>query len=194
MQICRKDTHEALAIRRAQLERSPTVENYQAVLTAAQAAGRDLAAYRDALFVWAQAQAQEARQAVRAGSDPWGPGTPGSSGRHVGVRTAWLLADGRVDEALALVQPPHVCQPAQMRAIAKQLPAARNAQAVPLLLRVFALAMPRASTPYSDELALVRDIATRMNPAQRAIWLASLRAQYKPKRNFVKGLDALKGP
>lgn len=183
---------EALAIRRAQLEKSPTAEHYQAALKAARAAGRDPAAYRDALFAWAQGR--ETQQAVGARSYPWARATPGVAGRHVGVRVAWLLADGRLDEALALVQLPHVCQPELLRAIANKLPTSRNAQAVPLLLRVFALAMPQASTPYSDVLALVRDISTRMDPAQRGIWLASLRVEYKPKRNFIKGLDAMKGP
>jgi hypothetical protein len=37
-------------------------------------------------------------------------------------------------------------------------------------------------------LSLVRQALDRMQPAQRSQWLASLRSQYKAKRNFIKEL------
>ena len=186
---------EALAIRRKQLEKSPTVEHYKAVLKAAKAAGRDAAAYREELFAWAQAREVEQGLRTMGGrSSPWARSAPGISGRHVGTRAQWLLADGKLDEAFVLVQPPHVCEPELLRTIAHKLPPARDAEAVPLLLRVFAVAMPSASTPYKNELALVAETASRMKQPERGQWLALLRAEYKPKRNFIKGLDALKIP
>ena len=183
---------EALAIRRRQLEKSPTAENYQAVLKAARAAGRDPSSYREELFAWAQAL--ETQQTVGGRSSPWARSTPGVTGRHVGTRTEWLLSDGGLDEALALVQPPHVCESRLLRTIALELPEARSREAVPLLLRVFAFAMPGASTPYRDVLHLVKEIASRMLPPERCHWLAQLRAEYKAKRNFIMGLDELAIP
>lgn len=186
---------EALAIRHRQLEKSPTVAHYKAVLKAAKTSGRDTNAYRDELFSWAQAREIEPGQKTGDGRNgPWARHTPAPSGRDVGTRVQWLLADAKLDEALALVQPPHVCGPVLLRTIALKLPPVRHAEAVPLLLRVFAVTMPGASTPYRNELDLVVEAASRMKQPERAQWLALLRAEYKPKRNFIKGLDVLKIP
>jgi hypothetical protein len=57
-----------------------------------------------------------------------------------------------------------------------------------LLLRVFAQAMRTASTPYQDELALVSEIAERLDAADRSAWLAKLRIEFKAKRNFIRDL------
>jgi hypothetical protein len=78
-----------------------------------------------------------------------------------------------------------------LREIAHKLPAGRNAEALPLMLRVFEFAMPRAATPYTEVLGVVQETAARMEPLPRAQWLAYLRAEYKAKRNFIKGLDVL---
>jgi uncharacterized Zn finger protein len=186
---------EALTIRRRQLEKSPTVEHYKATLKAAKAAGRDMAAYREELFTWVQAREIEQGQRVMGGRPSvWGRSVPGVAGRHVGTRAQWLLADGKLDEALALVQPPHVCEPALLHAMALKLPLARYAEAVPLLLRVFAVTMPGASTPYKNELTLVAETASRMQQPERGQWLALLRAEYKAKRNFIRGLEAIEIP
>jgi hypothetical protein len=63
-----------------------------------------------------------------------------------------------------------------------------------LLWRVFAATMPGASTPYREVLHLVKETASRMLPPERGQWLAQLRAEYKAKRNFIKGLDAIAIP
>lgn len=57
-----------------------------------------------------------------------------------------------------------------------------------LLLRVFASAMQASQSPYGEELQLVEEIASHMDAAQRARWIEQLRAEYKAKRNFVRGL------
>ncbi len=54
--------------------------------------------------------------------------------------------------------------------------------------------MPGASTPYREVLHLVKETASRMLPPERCQWLAQLRAEYKAKRNFIKGLDAIAIP
>ena len=182
---------EALAIRRGQLERSPTVEHFQSAQKAAIAAGREPVAYRDDLFAWAQAREQDAVVGARLGV--LSRGSAGAKGRHVGTRAAWLLAEGRLDDAVQLVQPPHVCEPQLLRTMAMQLPQTRYPEAVLLLQRVFAVSMPGASTPYRDVLQIVGETARRMAEPARSQWLAWLRAEYKAKRNFIKGLDTLKG-
>lgn len=65
---------------------------------------------------------------------------------------------------------------------------AQDVQARVLLLRLFETTMSRASTPYTEVLNLVRLALDRMNAADRALWLTSLRSQYKAKRNFIKEL------
>ena len=72
--------------------------------------------------------------------------------------------------------------------IARHLPSEQRDQALALLLRVFGSAMQRSSSPYRDELALVEEIARRMDAARRTAWLAQLRKEYKAKRNFVRDL------
>jgi hypothetical protein len=86
--------------------------------------------------------------------------------RNVSLRAQVLLAEGRADEALALVQPPAVCHPFVLRELALTLGADRYDQAVALLKRVFVLAMRRAQTPYRDGRAGAADRrAADRNPA-----------------------------
>jgi hypothetical protein len=176
---------EALVIRRRQLEARPDVEHFRAALKSAQNAGRDVASYRAELFAWAQAQELKVRAAPS-----WSRQAGPAGERDVSIRVRWLLADKQLDEALALVQAPHRCDAKLLREIAAKLPASRNQEALPLLLRAFEFAMPSASTPYTDVLEIVKEAIVRMEPLPRAQWLASLGAQYKAKRNFIKGLDA----
>lgn len=179
---------EALAIRRRQLEANPEVERFQAVLAAAGRAGRDVRAYRSELFAWAEAQERLPRpdpgyaRAIGRGAAPASP--------DVSVRVGWLLAEGDADAALALAQTPHRCSLDLLLVLARNLPKDRDAQAVPLLQRVFDAQMARAGSPYEEPLALVRETVVRMPPDQVRSWLAYLRAQYKAKRNFIKGLPA----
>lgn len=188
-------TEEALAIRRLQLEKQPSVERYEAVLQAAKQAKQNVPAYREDLFAWAQSQEmqQENLRHLWAAKSSQKLSAKASA-RHVDTRVKWLLSEGHVDQALALVQSPNVCQMALLHEVAKKLPTERDAQAVPLLLRVFAATMPQASSPYSGELALVLETALRMPQPHRSQWLALLRAEYRAKRNFIKGLDVLKIP
>jgi hypothetical protein len=48
--------------------------------------------------------------------------------------------------------------------------------------------MQGASSPYRSELALVKEIGQRMDPAKRSRWLEQLRTEYKAKRSFVRDL------
>ncbi|MDO5691783.1 MAG: hypothetical protein Q4G70_04780 [Pseudomonadota bacterium] len=173
---------EALAIRRRQLENSPSVEHYAAVLRAAQAAGRDVAAYRQELLDWAiQRELVERKQRQR-----WTPDSP----LDVSTRLRWLLYEDRLDDAVALARPPHASTASLLHELALQLPEARRDDALALLRRVFDARMARANSPYAEELQVVREMLARQTPEQRRQWLAHLRVAYKAKRNFIKGLDA----
>ncbi|MFC3108569.1 SWIM zinc finger domain-containing protein [Undibacterium arcticum] len=185
--------NEAYAIRRKQLEKSPTVANYQAVLKNAKTAGLDVALVREGLFFW---QIQEEQQALKKPAYQQRLALPnsdnkrgGNAGLVVSARVGWLLAENRVEEALALVQIPNRCAPELLHAIASRLPSSENQRAVVLLLRLFEHAMPGASTPYTQALDLIREILPRMPDS--AQWLSQLRMQYKAKRNFIKGLAEL---
>ena len=179
---------EALALRRKQLEASPTPAHFLAVLQAAQSAGKDRATYRQALYHWA---AQRELAPPAAHSRLMARHQAQADARNVGTRAQWLLAEGLVDEALALVQAPHVCHPNILQDIARKLPAAQSEAAVALLLRVFAAEMPNASTPYREVLGLVHDICKRMDSQPRKHWLLHLKIHYQAKRNFIKGLEGL---
>ena len=180
---------EALAMRRKQLEQSPSSENYLTLLKAAQAAGKNQADYRTELFDWARQR--EAERPSTMTQRMWQSSSKNNQGNNVSVRVEWLLTDKAFDEALALVQPPHVCEPDLLLAIARKLPASRSLEAVPLLQRVFALKMHMAQNPYREVIALVIETSDRMPQPARGEWLACLRAEYKPKRNFTKGFEDL---
>ena len=182
---------EALAIRRRQLERTPDPTHYRWLLDAAERAGHDRAEYRAQLFAWAEAQEQQPKRRDR----PLNGLFQGYSHEHrqyrpdVSVRVGWLLADQRVNEALAVVQSSgSLCAVTRLLEVARALPSEQNHDAVPLLLRVFQHAMAGAKSPYREPLALVRETLQRMTPEQGREWLAQLRGQYKPKRHFVAGL------
>lgn len=177
---------EALAIWRRRLAANASPDVYQSALKAAERAGRDRAAYRAELFAWAEQREADALQARR--KNPYGQ-QAGAMERDVSLRTAWLLADRDLEEALALVQQSGVrCAAATLETLARKLPRRHHADAAQLLRRVFAQAMESATSPYAKPLELVREILERLPSAQQAAWLAELRTRYKPKRNFIAGL------
>ena len=104
------------------------------------------------------------------------------------LRVDVLCMEQRWGEALALVQPPARCQPNTLRTLARNLGTEHQAQRIELLRRVLAQAMQTATSPYGAELKLVEEICGLLDAARRLAWLASLRAEFKAKRNFVGGL------
>ncbi len=180
---------EALAIHRTRLEHNPSPEKFDAVLKAAVAAGHDRQTYRASLYEWvAEREVQDAKFKPSRLSFS----RPTNTGRSVTTRATWLLHESKTDEALALVQPPHACDDKLLYTLAKKIRDTKPAEALALLHRVFAARMPQASTPYTDVLELVAQVASLMKQPDHGQWLARLRAEYKAKRNFIKGLDALK--
>ncbi len=184
---------EVLAIHRKHFDAQPSAQGFQTVLNAAKKAGRDITAMREALWsALAERELQRQKKPVspldRVYAGSRGMATGKSRERDVTVRAEILCAERAWLDALALVQPPNACASEPMLRLARHLPETHAEDAVKLLLRVFTATMPDAQTPYKDELAIVHDIGKRMPPDQRAAWFASLRQQYRAKRNFIAGL------
>ncbi len=178
----------ALPLLRRRLQAQPAASLYTEVLDTAERAGHDRAACRAELFDWIEQREVEEMQRQR--KSPFRP-RDALMGRRVSVQINWHLAEGNLDAALNLALTPGTqCDMHTLQTLAQQLPPAQDAAAVELLLRVFPSVMAVASSPYSDALKLVRTICARMDSVQKTVWLATLRAQYKPKRNFVAGLPA----
>ncbi len=72
--------------------------------------------------------------------------------------------------------------------MARKLDQGHKAQRVELLMRVLESEMRSSKSPYRRELELVEEIASLLEPAQRAAWLAHLRVEYKIQKNFVRDL------
>ncbi len=175
---------EALQIRRRRFAARPSVTNYQALLAAAEAAKKDIVAIR----AWAYV---EAAASERAPSAPYRGGRADSAdraGRDVSATVAMLLHDGEVARALELVQPPNVCDPRLLEAVAEHLPNSVDAAAFALLDRVFRAEMQHAQTPYTAALRAVSLALARLNSEKRNEYLGQLRLEFKAKRNFIAGL------
>ena len=89
---------------------------------------------------------------------------------------------------LELVQPPNVCDPRILEAVAERLPNTAAAPAFALLDRVFRAEMQHAQTPYTAALRAVSLALARLNSEQRNEYLGQLRSEFKAKRNFIAGL------
>ena len=95
---------------------------------------------------------------------------------------AWTIAQqGRCDNRLLI-------------ALAGQLEASRPQDAVELYRRVVPSIVQRTNnTAYDEAIKLIRKIGGLMKAQNQsqpfADYLAELRVQYKPKRNFIKPLD-----
>jgi len=174
---------EALAVHRARFDRRPSGQAALAVLEAARRARQDDEPLRDAMWRALVAAEDAALKRWKAGLGQRLP-----AARDVSERVAWLMGEQRLDEALALVQPPHVASPEVVEALADGLPREHDAAAAALLRRVLGVRMPRASSPYTDELRLVRRVVARLPAAEATLWLTGLRAEYRAKRNFIRGM------
>ena len=180
-------TSEALALRRQRFAEQPSAAHYLAVLKAGAAARLDATALRSELQ--AELLAIEAQAMARSAARP--PlfayaGHSAAGQRDVSLRAEVLCAEGRFDEALALVRPPAFCREGVLAFMARRLGPAQQAARAELLLRVFDTEMARAKSPYRRALELVDEIAALLPAARRAEWLGQLRLTYKAKKNFVR--------
>jgi hypothetical protein len=183
---------ETLILRRRRFDAAPSVQRYVETLAAAAALGQDRDAVRQELLT--QLAGREASSVARSGRlalELRGARAGlGAAPRDVSLRVAILCSEGRFEESLALVQPPAVCQPRTLEALADGLEPTHRAATLALLRRVFEFAMRDAKTPYREPLRLVERIASLLDTLERSAWLAGLRIEYKAKRNFVRDLPA----
>lgn len=179
---------EAYSLRRKQFAASPSLERYHQTLSAGVAAARDGGALREELLQVLEEAEIESQQ--RTARTPFKVRSSASKTpvRDVSLRAHVLCSEGHWTHALDLVQPPAVCDARVLRHIALHLDPARWEQSVTLLIRVFEHAMRTASTPYREELDMVREIADRLEAPHRTAWLCELRIKFKAKRNFVRDL------
>lgn len=166
---------EAWRIRHQQLQQLPSEAHYQAALKAAQAAGRDVAAYRAELFAWVQTDEKTKSMSSE-------------------IRIHWLLSEGKAIEALPLLAPLNKLRMSVILKVAERLPNTHQTEALRLFKFVFDESMSNASSPYAAELSLVRAIVSRLPQSERALWMQEIRKTYKAKRNFIKGLDEMTQP
>jgi uncharacterized Zn finger protein len=176
---------EALAIRQRRFDAAPSVEAYGLLLHAARRAKADVAAVRRAAFEAAvrheEHELAEARRWQRSirGQEPL---------RDVGRRLGMLVADGELDAAVALVQPPHGAHPHTLQWLAERLPKARKADAFALLQRALDIEMAKAKSPYREALRLVAKGLGFAGQREGQAWLRGLAQQYAAKVTFVEAL------
>lgn len=183
-------TSEALALRRKQFDRGPSVETYGLVLKAGKEAKEDPQTLRQTLLDHLQVRENDISAKLLQ--------THGRSarldGRHapdVTVRAQILGSEKRWLEAFDLVSTSGMdCRSDVLQSIALHLPAGHHEQAITILMQVLTQLMSHASSPYGEELALVKEITKRMGAEQQSQWLGELRSQYRAKRNFVRDLPA----
>lgn len=181
-------TEEAYALRRSRYDSEPSVEGFHATMKAGRMAGKDAETLRTELLGVEERRELSAQAAARRYGFPAPRNPDQPPPRQVTLRAAILGSEERWEEACALAQPPHVCQVEVLQQIAVHLPARRGRDAVALLQRALGNTLGRETSPYRQSLELVRLIAQRLKGAERTRWLAQLRAEYKAKRNFVRGL------
>jgi hypothetical protein len=181
-------TAEAYALRRRQFEAAPSVERFHQTLNAGIAAKEDGAALREELLQEIEAREIRETQQDKPLSLSMPRGVSRARARDVSLRAQILCSERQWDQAGLLVRPPAVCNANVLRHIALHLDDTHCEESIALLLRVFTQAMRTASTPYQDEIALVSEIAERLDAARRSTWLAKLRIEFKAKRNFIRDL------
>lgn len=89
------------------------------------------------------------------------------------------------------------CQQVLLIGLAGMLPASRAADAISLYRRVIPdIVAQTNNAAYEDAIRLIRRVGQLMSDLEQrdalADYLAALRIQYKPKRNFIKLLDGIK--
>ena len=183
---------EALAIRRTQLEAHPSAAHYLAVLAAAAAAGRDVQRDRSELHDWAARHHEGARVGWRGRGSALGLGG-GVVSRNVSVRAAWLMAEGRHTDALALARAQDAgVDEGIWLALARRLGGADAPVADLVFQSLLAHRMRSAQSPYREELDLVREWLSAVPPATARERWVSLKSDFRAKRNFVAGLEVMK--
>ncbi|WP_295409296.1 DUF6880 family protein [uncultured Thiocystis sp.] len=176
---------EALQLTWIQFEEQPNLAQYQKLRAVADKLGR-WPEQRERALAWLDETI--VREAATTNRWKTTPSVPDDSRRleialwENDLDAAWTIAQqGRCDNRLLI-------------ALAGQLEASRPQDAVELYRRVVPSIVQRTNnTAYDEAIKLIRKIGGLMKAQNQsqpfADYLAELRVQYKPKRNFIKLLD-----
>ncbi len=168
---------EALRLRREDFDRQPDGPRYHALLEAVRAAGADVQAERSRIWHALQQRVAEAR---------------GWQGQQLGALMLDLWTDeGDWAAALDWLRSPRDVGPTALDRLARSLPPEHAAAAGQIYKSLLEREMPRAKSPYTAELRLVRAGLERLGPEAGRLWLAWLRLEYRAKRHFIEGLVGL---
>ena len=116
----------------------------------------------------------------------------GGARRDVTVRLRWLTHEGRIDEALTLTRlAGTVAAQGAWLDLAEAMAPTHRDEAARIFERALRAQMRHAQSPYREPLALARRWLVLLPAARARQCLAQLKAEYRAKRNFVTGLDAL---
>jgi len=184
---------EAFALRKRIYWRQPSLDHYRALLRAARAAGGSLDSLRAEVEAMLVERERAASKTARRGAFS----RIGSPLPDVTLRVQWLLEEGRTADALALVNgcDGGTCHPQTLLDVAERLAAPQgNAQAFALIDRVARHEIARTTGRYDQAIGVVRLACTRLDDSAAGPYLARLKAEFKAKRNFVKGIEALRLP
>lgn len=180
---------EAYALRKARYVRHLRIDEWAPLLAAAQAAKQDAAELRrevEALLI--ERETKRPPLPGRRGTQ----GAQGAQGVDASLRVQWLLAEGRVADALAAVRAPNSCGSGLLVALATRLGAEHDTEAFALLDGVARDEIGRSSGRYDQAVDLVGRACRRLPAGSVAAYLTRLHGEFKAKRNFVKALDGLR--
>lgn len=178
------------ALRKQRYWQRPHLENYAALLRAAQAAKQPL----DALRAEVETLLIEREKAVASRTTLGWRSTTSSNKPDVSDRAQWLLFEKRAGDALALVCTTSTCHPQVLMQVAAAADKAHDAQAFALIDRVARHEVQHSTGRYDEAVDAVKLACGRLDDTAARQYLARLKAEFKAKRNFVKALDALSLP
>lgn len=178
---------EALQLAWIQFEESPELAHYQKLKTVSERLGVWDAQRRRALSLVAEEASRTTRATARWRS--------ARSAADHSLRVEIALWEEDLDAAWQAVRE-GTCDRSLLIALAGKLEESRPCDAITLYRRIIpAIVGQTHNAAYEQAIGLIRRVARLMRagnqPLQLSAYLAELRAQFKPKRNFIKLLDGL---
>lgn len=183
----RKRNDEALQLTWVQFEEQPGIEQYKKLHDVTGRLGLWPVQRERALARLAEIFAREATATTR-----W---KPGPSAPNFSLRVEIALWEQDLDAAWAAVQT-GICDRSLLITLAGKLQSARPVDAVSLYRRVVpAIVELTHNAAYEEAIKLISKVGELMKAQKQQLqfgdYLADLRLQFKPKRNFIKLLDGV---
>ncbi|MPZ46093.1 MAG: hypothetical protein GEV05_22455 [Betaproteobacteria bacterium] len=178
---------EALKLTWIQFEENPALAHYEKLKTVSERLEVWDAQRRRALSLVAERAARRTKAVTRWSS--------ASSAPDCSLRVEIALWEQDLDAAWTAVHE-GTCNRGLLVALAGKLEKSRSGDAISLYRRVIpAIVEQTNNAAYAEAISLIRKIARLMQAENQARqlseYLAELRAQFKPKRNFIKLLDGV---